>query len=203
MNEAPETLLAEARWLERMARSLVADPHLAADLAQDTWLAMQSAPPHRGERRPWLLGVLRNLARRAFRSGGRRQQRELARGSTTAAEATADLLARTELHGRLLQLVRELPESYRAPLLLRFFDELPPRRIAARLGLPVNTVHTRIRRGLAELRSRLDAEHGGERRAWVALLLRTTPPAPPPLRSGCRCTTRSPTRGTSTTRRPR
>lgn len=184
MNEAPETLLAEARWLERMARSLVADPHLAADLAQDTWLAMQSAPPPRGERRPWLLGVLRNLARRAFRSGGRRQQRELARAADTAAEATADLLARTELHSRLLQLVRELPESYRAPLLLRFFDDLPPRRIAARLGLPVDTVHTRIRRGLAELRSRLDAEHGGERRAWVALLLRTTPPAPPTLLPG-------------------
>ena len=177
-------MLAEARWLERMARSLVADPHLAADLAQDAWLAMQSAPPHRGERRPWLLGVLRNLARRAFRSGGRRQQRELARGATTAAEATADLLARTELHGRLLQLVRDLPENYRAPLLLRFFDDLPPRRIAARLGLPVNTVHTRIRRGLAELRSRLDTAHGGERRAWVALLLRTTPPAPLPLLSG-------------------
>ena len=56
------------------------------------------------------------------------------RGAPPAAEATADLLARMELHGRLLQLVRGLPESYRTPLLLRFFDDLPPRRIAERLG---------------------------------------------------------------------
>ena len=168
-----------------MARSLVADPHLAADLAQDAWLATQGAPSPRGDRRPWLLGTLRNLARRAFRSGGRRQLRELARDALPAAEATADLLARTELHGRLLQLVRELPESYRTPLLLRFFDDLPPRSIARRLGMPVNTVNTRIQRGLARLRDRLDTEHGGDRRAWVALLLlpKARPVVPGPLAS--------------------
>jgi hypothetical protein len=38
---------------------------------------------------------------------------------------------------------------------MRFFDDLSPRRIARRLGVPPATVRTRIHRGLAELRRTL------------------------------------------------
>ena len=41
-------------------------------------------------------------------------------------------------------------------MLVRFFEDLPPRAIAARLGLGVDTVKTRLERGLVALRARLD-----------------------------------------------
>ncbi|MCE9594566.1 MAG: carboxypeptidase regulatory-like domain-containing protein [Planctomycetes bacterium] len=60
---------------------------------------------------------------------------------------------------------------YRTTVLLRYFDGLPPRVIARRLGVPVKTVHSRIFRALGVMRERLESEHDGDRRAmWVALV---------------------------------
>ena len=39
--------------------------------------------------------------------------------------------------------------------------------MAARLGVPVKTVHTRLERGLAKLRARLDQRFNGDRGAWL------------------------------------
>ena len=49
-------------------------------------------------------------------------------------------------------------EPYRSALLLRFFEALPPRRIAERLALAVETVRTRLKRGLEQVRARLLAQ---------------------------------------------
>jgi protocatechuate 3,4-dioxygenase beta subunit len=85
----------------------------------------------------------------------------------------------------LVQAVLGLPEPYRTTILLRFFDGLPPRAIAKRMGVPVDTVRTRVTRGVAQLRARLDDGRGGDRTAWLAALaplLRTPSPlVPPPL----------------------
>ena len=40
-------------------------------------------------------------------------------------------------------------------MLLRFWEDLPPREIAKRMQAPVETVRTRIKRGLQELRGSL------------------------------------------------
>lgn len=55
--------------------------------------------------------------------------------------------------------------------MLRYLEERPPREIARRLGVPVATVKTRLKRVLAMLRGRLDVDHDGDRGAWVLLLL--------------------------------
>src|SRR5436190_9819438 len=73
-----------------------------------------------------------------------------------------------------------LDEPYRTAVLLRFFEDLPPRAIAKRLGIPVATVHTRLQRGCDRLRQQLDAKFG-ERGAWCAAVLPlSAPPAFPP-----------------------
>ena len=68
-------------------------------------------------------------------------------------------------------------------MLLRYFDDLAPREVASRLGVPVETVRTRLRRGLERLRTALDERHGGDRSAWagglVPLLPRPQGPAVP------------------------
>ncbi len=49
----------------------------------------------------------------------------------------------------------DLDERDRELLLLRFWDELPPREIAAALGLPSVTVRARLRRATVRLHRRL------------------------------------------------
>jgi hypothetical protein len=74
-----------------------------------------------------------------------------------------------EQHRRVVEALLELNDSTRTSILLRYLEGLAPRDIAARSGEPVETVRTRIKRGLATLRSRLDEREGG-RGAWAAML---------------------------------
>src|SRR5262249_21883508 len=64
-----------------------------------------------------------------------------------------------------------LEEPYKSTLFLRYFDDLTPSQIAVQTGAPVETVKTRLKRGLANLRARLDAELGarGERGRHAAI----------------------------------
>jgi hypothetical protein len=83
----------------------------------------------------------------------------------------------------VLDALTTLPADAAHVLCLRYFDDLPPREIAARLGVPVETVRTRTRRALARLRDELDCRHGGDRAAWgvaLAPLVRAGVAAPAP-----------------------
>jgi DNA-directed RNA polymerase specialized sigma24 family protein len=51
--------------------------------------------------------------------------------------------------------VLALDEPWRSAVLWRFFHDLQPRVIAARLGVPVATVRSRVQRGLELLRTEL------------------------------------------------
>ena len=63
-----------------------------------------------------------------------------------------------------------LEEPYRSAILYRYFQNLPPREIAQRLEVSPAAVEGRLRRGLDQLRARLDHEFGG-RAHWSAALL--------------------------------
>lgn len=56
---------------------------------------------------------------------------------------------------RVLAVLESLPDEYRDPLLLFYFEELRYRDIADVLGLPLGTVMSRIARAKAYLRERL------------------------------------------------
>ena len=167
-----DQLLANEPWLRRLAKALVA-PADVDDLVQQTLSsaivrsnASEQARPraagHVGNLsvhhlRAWLGGVARNLARQAYRSKLRRQQRERTAAQPEAVPSTAEMLERLDAHRQLTEVVRDLDEPYRSTLLLRFYEELPAAEIALRLGVPASTVRTRLERGLARLRDRLDA----------------------------------------------
>lgn len=53
------------------------------------------------------------------------------------------------------RLVSRLPPTARAVIVLRYQEDLDPREIADILGVPVNTVKSRLQRALAVLRGRL------------------------------------------------
>jgi hypothetical protein len=67
-------------------------------------------------------------------------------------------------------MVAALEEPLRRVVLLRYVEGLSSAHIARALGVPAGTVRWQLKTAMDRLRARLDAEHDGERRRWVALL---------------------------------
>ncbi|MCC6405868.1 MAG: sigma-70 family RNA polymerase sigma factor [Planctomycetes bacterium] len=162
-------LLHHGDWIRSLARALARDPHAAADLEQEAWLAALKHGPSRDTNvRGWFATVLRNAARMQSRSASRRVAREGAVARREALPSTAELVAEASLHERLVQLVLALDEPERSTLLLHFFKDLSLSEIARKQGEPVSTVHARVRRGVAKLRRRLDHAFGAG--AWAGAI---------------------------------
>ena len=169
-----ETLLSHAEFVRRIARSLVREDQVD-DVVQETWSAALRSPPGPKRRlRPWLGRVARNAARMLLRGESRRRRYEHAGARRGATLSPAEMVARAEVHRKLVEAVLDLSEPYRFTLLLRYFEDLPPRDIARRADVPVETVRVRLRRALRQLRGRLDRLHDDDRRAWSLALLPLT-----------------------------
>jgi RNA polymerase sigma-70 factor (ECF subfamily) len=175
----PDDLRAHAAWLRRLAVSLVgAGPH-SEDAIQETWAAALESPPRtRAALRPWLAKVLRNFVRLRARADRNRERRETAVASLAPDRlpSAEELLARHESLSLLAAKVGQLEEPYRSTVLLCYAEDLTPTEIARRQGIPAATVRSRLKRGLAELRRRLeaDSEPGS---AWAIALGLSPPPA--------------------------
>ncbi|MCP5022936.1 MAG: sigma-70 family RNA polymerase sigma factor, partial [bacterium] len=124
--------------------------------------------------RGWLGQVMRNLARQDARSESRRQHREQVVAGRQVAPSTSELAEKAAMQRELVGDVLALEEPLRGIVLLRFFEDLRPKEIAQRLGIPVKTVHSRLARAMEQLRLRLDARYG-DRSNWGALLLPLMP----------------------------
>jgi RNA polymerase sigma-70 factor (ECF subfamily) len=167
--QSADELQRHAAWVRRVARALVRGPDRIDELEQETWLAAFSHPPrHTGDQRSWLGAVTRNVAKHLFRSEATRERHERdpararagAAGVPGSSPAAGEIVARAEIQQRVAAAVLALEEPYKSTLLARYFDELPPTEIARALDVSVETVKTRLKRGLAQLRERLDSLKG-------------------------------------------
>jgi RNA polymerase sigma-70 factor (ECF subfamily) len=151
-----DSLLRQHHWLRRLASSLVVDAARADDLVQRALLAALDAPPATAEHpRAWLATVVRRLVRRDRLDDDLRvghEQRAVRREPEPAAD---EVVARAALQHEISAAVLALAEPYRTALLLRFFEDRPPRAIAKTTRVPVETVRTRVKRGLELLRAEL------------------------------------------------
>ncbi|MHC4942228.1 MAG: sigma-70 family RNA polymerase sigma factor [Planctomycetota bacterium] len=171
MKYKPEALLAHADFLRSLARSLILDAHRADDVVQDTWVAALENPPQgSGSPRGWLAAVIRNFARKVRRGETRRLMREQRAAKPASMDSTARIVEWESMRRRVVKAVLSLDEIYRSVIVLRYYDDLAPRKIAERLGLPMETAKTRLKRGLAHLRAELNAEFGGDGTSWCAAL---------------------------------
>lgn len=167
----PDELLGYADWVRALARRLVLDESRADDVVQETWIAALEQPPRDNTNlRGWFSTVVRNTARRIGRSEKRRSRREAEVARAEPQPSTADLAERAAMQRDLVDRVLQIDEPYRSVLLLRYFDDLPPRKIAARLSIPIATVRTRLARGHEQLRAKLTSDFG-DRRSWCIALL--------------------------------
>jgi RNA polymerase sigma-70 factor (ECF subfamily) len=166
-----EALLAHREWVRRVARALVRDENAADDLEQEVWVEALEKPPRSGRSLGgWFTSALRhNLVDRKRSEAGRRR-REEGRALPEAVPSAAELVAKADAHRRVVVALMDLPEPYRTTVLYRFFEDLGPGEAAARMGVPVETFRTRLRRALELLRARLAEGEGGERRALAFAL---------------------------------
>jgi RNA polymerase sigma-70 factor (ECF subfamily) len=160
--------LAHAAALRRLAASLLRDEHEAEDLVQETWLRTQRSDATKSG--PWYRTVLRNLARDQMRERGRRRLREHDAARSERMPSEEQVSERLEVARQVAVEVARLDEPYRTVIHLRYFEDLSPEEIARASGVPVETVRTRLRRGLETLRQRMDQTHGGRREAWALAL---------------------------------
>jgi len=149
-------VVARGGYLLRVAYLLCGDRHLAEDLVQDVlarahrrWSHIEAETPD---------GYLRAALVRAHLSWRRRRSS----GEWVLAELPEpppgdDFAQRQALRDELWQLLGSVSRAQRAVLVLRYFEDLDDRRIAETLGCAEATVRVHAARGLAALRSRLDA----------------------------------------------
>lgn len=122
------------------------------------WQGRAGFDPSRGTLGGWLVAITRNKIADALR-GRQREQRILAQITAgpvaTVSEAPPDMLVdRVVLADELAR----LPDSQRLAMVLAFYSDLTHEQIASTLQMPLGTVKSHIRRGLARLRSRLEAD---------------------------------------------
>ncbi|HEX6883756.1 MAG TPA: sigma-70 family RNA polymerase sigma factor, partial [Planctomycetota bacterium] len=163
---APDEFLANQGFLRRLARELIRDAARAEDLLQDTWLTWRERrPAGLAEPRAWLARVLQNRARNLLRQDQRRAQREqrVARPEAIPSELTQ---ATVDVQAEVVAVLQRLDEPEQTALMLRYYHGLGPTEIAARTGVSLNTVKSRLARALAHLRAELDRRHAHDHKDW-------------------------------------
>lgn len=168
---SPEELLAHSEFIQALAISLVRDEDQALDAVQETWRAALEHPPASGKPlKPWLVAVLRNRLFSFFRKEKSRAQREASFVDQRTTASPAEIIEKEEIRRKLIEAVLEIAEPFRSAIIFRYYEGQKPAEIAKRLGVPLGTVKSRLKRGLERLRKKLDVEYGGSRKEWVSNL---------------------------------
>jgi RNA polymerase sigma-70 factor (ECF subfamily) len=140
--------------LYRYAYRLTGSAADAEDLTQDVFCKAQSKQDQLrdpGAARGWLFSILRNAYLHRLR-GDRRHVSLDDMGDVP--EPLPDPLPPVEPE-RLQQALNELPEAFRTPVILYYFEEFSYRDIAGQMEVPLGTVMSRLARAKAFLRGRL------------------------------------------------
>ncbi|MGN0065324.1 MAG: RNA polymerase sigma factor [Nocardioides sp.] len=156
------------RWaplVHTVALRSLGSHHEAEDVTQQVfisaWRSRHTLTPSEGALPAWLLGILRHRvadrlgerAREAHKVAALRSRDLDAQGAEPAgADAGSELVDRLVL----AQTIDELGEPRRTILRLAFHEDLTHDEISRRTGLPLGTVKSHLRRGLAHLRRSLE-----------------------------------------------
>lgn len=134
----------------------------AEDLTQDVFVqAMRRVKDLRQDAAvgAWLAGIARHAAANHRRSRARSMLRIVG-----LAGRKMSVEVGTDAHGRavrVLEMIRELPEAYHEPLVLRLVEGLTGPEIAMSLGMTEGSVRVNLCRGMKLLREKLVGEKLG------------------------------------------
>jgi RNA polymerase sigma factor (sigma-70 family) len=152
----PDQILAQASWIRKVVRSMLADEHLADDLAQE---ALETGLRHgsaiRGSTRSWLYKVAKNLHRQFLRGQQRREIREAKVAVPEHQSVSQDSVEKVEIMHIVQAAVLALPNASRDLLISRYYENLSVPEMARRHGIPVPTMESRLHGAKKLLRAQL------------------------------------------------
>ncbi|WP_309227327.1 sigma-70 family RNA polymerase sigma factor [Zooshikella harenae] len=144
--------------LYRYAFWLTSDESIAEDLVQETFMrAWRSLDSLQNEQaaKSWLITILRRENARRFQ----RKSLEYADLSVDELEdQTHSFDVSTDVDA-IRQALYKLSDKYREPLVLQVVMGFSQEEIASEMGLPINTVATRLRRARLQLKELLGDDH--------------------------------------------
>lgn len=139
----------------RTAFHVLTDTHYAEDIVQEVFLKLcRSLPDFESEEheKAWLLRVTINMCKNYNRKTYTHPSVELSETIPATDEYSSD--------GSVMSAVRELPEKYRTPIYLYYFEGYPTKEIAEITGTNQNTVLSLLMRGRKKLGEMLKGEFG-------------------------------------------
>ncbi|MFC7534872.1 RNA polymerase sigma factor [Actinoplanes sp. GCM10030250] len=145
-----------------LAQRLLGNRADAEDVTQVTfvaaWTGRDSYDPQRGTMLGWLLGIARRKAVDRMRSAARENRVEDIVRAQVAPPDERETPERIVDRLVVADELNRLSDEQRRTLELAFFDDLSHTQIAAVTGLPIGTVKSHIRRGMANLRRRWEVD---------------------------------------------
>src|SRR4051812_29596587 len=143
----------EAPRMIGVARRMLRRQDLAEEAVQDTfmrlWRSARTFDPARGAARSWLYAILRNCALTILRDEGRFTADEDI--AEEAAPMTENALARLPENSALRRCLERLDAKRRAVVVLAYVHGLSHGELAGKLGVPLGTVKSWVRRSLISL----------------------------------------------------
>ncbi len=184
----------------RMICSRIRDKHNAEDAYQEFWIQLPqsamrfTATGKDSERaaRNWLLRIAYTTAIDFLRRSKAAQQRQEKPVDPVIADSiaakiverpgTEDLQEVASLQSRIQQVIDELPEGYRRPVLLHIVGGLSYDDLANELKCTVNNARVRVHRAIKQIRDQLDSSEKQQTqidlRSLIVPLALTVPAAP-------------------------
>jgi RNA polymerase sigma-70 factor (ECF subfamily) len=148
-----------ARSIYALALRRLGDPHTAEDAVQEAfasvWRSARTYRPERGPAAPWLYSIARNATVDRLRSRMPFSELPDSPDEGPGPERRAE---HEWLSWRVHRALEELPETEREVLALAYWGGRSQSEIATELGIPLGTVKTRTRSGLARLARLLDED---------------------------------------------
>jgi RNA polymerase sigma-70 factor (ECF subfamily) len=139
------------------------DKSEAEDVLQEVyvtvWRKAATFDPSRASPITWLVAIARNRAIDRLRAGaaGRRMESIDAAGDVSdPAPAAVELVEQAQVHARLAACLKELEDRQSKAIRAAFMDGNTYEELATRMGVPLGTMKSWIRRGLLKLRACLE-----------------------------------------------
>jgi RNA polymerase sigma-70 factor (ECF subfamily) len=150
----------------RLARTIVG-VDFAEDVAQESLLLAFKALPtieEPGKFAAWLSAITRHRALRFDRNEKARMSKRVTLDEALLEniDALARPLIEKSENEEMIKALDSLPQDYALPLRLRFLDEMPLKRIAAFMSVPLSTVKWRLHHGKKLMREKLNTKEIAE-----------------------------------------